>query len=156
MESEKYNICFGFDHAGRELSLYLMEHLRGMGNIVFCPQQNQGIERDVISYPTVVPCVVKKVLTENFWGVLICGSGIGMSIAANRYVGIRAALCRDSLDSVLARQHNNANVFVAGSRGMSPSLVLECLLNFLTTSFTYGRHSERVQMLDHMLPQRDL
>ncbi|ETZ04850.1 MULTISPECIES: RpiB/LacA/LacB family sugar-phosphate isomerase [Holospora] len=152
MKKKNFNVCFGFDHAGKDLSFFLMEKLLDKGNIVLCPQRT-CMEEDPsipILYPAVVPLVVQEVLKKETWGVLVCGSGIGMSIAANRYLGIRAALCKDTSDAVLARQHNNANILVLAGRTLHPDSALHCLLEFLFTDFSYGRHSKRVEMLDHM------
>jgi len=76
--------------------------------------------------------------------VLICGTGIGMSIAANRNRGIRAALCHDGLTARLARQHNDANVLALGGRLLGVELAKDCLRNFLATKFEGGRHARRV------------
>ena len=98
--------------------------------------------------------MIKEVLSQGSWGLLVCGSGIGMSIGANRYRGIRAALCRSETDALLARQHNDANVLVLGGRTESfksnHDLAFQCLWTFLTTDFAQGRHKERVEMLDHI------
>ena len=80
-------------------------------------------------------------------GVLVCGSGIGVSIAANRHPGIRAALCHDAVTARLARQHNDANVLVMGSRTTGLEVAKDCLRIFLTTAFEGGRHARRVAKL---------
>jgi ribose 5-phosphate isomerase B len=80
-------------------------------------------------------------------GVLVCGSGIGVSIRANRYPGIRAALCHDTVTARLARQHNDANVLVLGERVTGVEVAKDCLRIFLTTAFEGGRHARRVQKL---------
>jgi ribose 5-phosphate isomerase B len=80
-------------------------------------------------------------------GVLMCGSGIGMSIAANRYRHLRAALVQTPEQARLSRQHNNANVLVLGARMLSDAEALECLESFLATAFEGGRHSRRVEKL---------
>ena len=80
-------------------------------------------------------------------GVLICGTGIGVSIAANRHPGIRAAVCHDPKTACLARQHNDANVLVFGGRIIDEETALACLKTFLETEFEGGRHQRRVAML---------
>src|SRR6185437_13578962 len=80
-------------------------------------------------------------------GVLMCGSGIGMSIAANRHPAVRAALCHDGLTARLARQHNDANVLVLGARLIGPETAKDCLKIFLSTAFEGGRHARRVAKL---------
>ncbi|PPE06865.1 RpiB/LacA/LacB family sugar-phosphate isomerase [Holospora curviuscula] len=143
-------VCVGFDHAGEDLSHAIIEHVNVKGYSVSCPQQKKKFHGASIPYPSVVPWVVGTVLSQNTWGLLVCGSGIGMSIAANRYIGIRAALCRNESDAMLARQHNNANVLVLGGRTGTLEEALLCLWKFLTTPFSQGRHEERVCMLDRM------
>ena len=80
-------------------------------------------------------------------GILICGTGIGISIAANRHSGIRAALCHDGLTARLARQHNDANVLVLGGRVIGIETAKDCLTTFLDTPFEGGRHARRVAKL---------
>ncbi len=80
-------------------------------------------------------------------GVLICGSGIGISIAANRHAHVRAALVHDRLTAELCRQHNNANVIVMGGRVISPDVAKDCLEAFLTTDFEGGRHQRRIDKM---------
>ncbi|MCK5424237.1 MAG: ribose 5-phosphate isomerase B [Emcibacter sp.] len=80
-------------------------------------------------------------------GVLVCGSGIGISIAANRHVHIRAALVHDRLTAELSRQHNNANVIVMGGRTIGPDVAKDCLSAFLNTEFEGGRHQRRIDKM---------
>jgi ribose 5-phosphate isomerase B len=81
-------------------------------------------------------------------GILVCGSGIGMSMAANRFKGVRAALCADLLSARLSRQHNNANVLALGGRLIGDVLAFELVKTFLETQFEEGRHLERIQSMD--------
>lgn len=85
---------------------------------------------------------------KNGRGVLTCGSGIGMSMAANRHPGVRAALCRDALEARLSREHNDANVLVMGGRLIGEEHALECLEIFLKTPFSGGRHEKRVKKIE--------
>ena len=80
-------------------------------------------------------------------GILVCGSGIGISIAANRHRHIRAALCHNGTEARLSRQHNDANVIALGARTIGPEVALECVRTFLTTDFEGGRHARRVGKL---------
>ena len=152
------SVSVGFDHAGADLSHKLMEYLRNQGYLVACPQNSRSFDEKSIPYPAVIPLVIKEVLSQGVWGLLVCGSGIGMSIGANRYVGIRAALCRNTIDAILARQHNDANVLVLGARtgdfSLNPELAIQCLCAFLTADFAQGRHRERVKMLDDISSTR--
>lgn len=145
----------GFDHAGKELAYDLMKQLASKEILVLCPQLEWCSDHAVISYPAIVPEVVFGVLEENAWGILVCGSGIGMSIAANRYLGIRAALCRDTEDAVFARQHNHANILVLGARKTQKVVANACLQAFYSTECEGGRHLERVHMLDHLPVRKD-
>lgn len=101
------------------------------------------------------PIYAKKVCAEllkdkNAKGILICGSGIGVSIVANRYKGIRAALCRDTQDAQLSRQHNDANVLCLGGRSSSQSTISEIVKVWLNTSFEGGRHQDRINMFNDL------
>ena len=97
-----------------------------------------------VDYPDYAIKLSQKINEKKFrMGVLICGSGIGMSMVANRYKNVRAALCLNQKMSKLARQHNNANILVLGSRLISVSEAIKCLLVFLNTKFEGGRHQGR-------------
>jgi ribose 5-phosphate isomerase B len=87
-------------------------------------------------------------------GLLVCGTGIGIAIAANRYPWIRAAVCHDVTASRLAREHNDANVLALGARLIGPEVARDCLLTFLKTPFAGGRHARRVAKLSSLVPQR--
>ena len=101
-------------------------------------------------YPDMADRMAEALLTKGFTrGVLICGSGIGMSMAANRHAHIRAALCQHGLMARLARQHNDANVLVLGSRLIGIQVALECVEVFLNTSFEGERHEARLQKLSN-------
>lgn len=101
------------------------------------------------------PLYAKKVCAElmknpKALGILICGSGIGVSIVANRYKGIRAALCRDTQDAQLSRQHNDANILCLGGRSSSQSTISEIVKVWLQTAFEGGRHQERINMFNDL------
>jgi ribose 5-phosphate isomerase B len=101
-----------------------------------------------VDYPDYAAAVVAAMRDGRAgWGLLVCGSGIGMSIAANRHPGIRAALCQTPELARLARQHNNANVLVLGARMIDPETARACLTTFLATAFEAGRHMRRVAKL---------
>ena len=86
-------------------------------------------------------------------GVLICGSGIGMSMAANRFSDIRAALCHNGLSAQLARRHNDANVLCLGARLIGVDVARDCLAQFALTNFEAGRHERRVAKLANLVPK---
>lgn len=136
-------LAFGADHAGELLCSQLIKE---------CVHKGQEYAKEVrdpgpIDYPSVVPFVVDHV-KKGACGVLICGSGIGISMAANRYKGMRAALCHDVTSTRLARQHNNANILVLGARMIGETVALDCLDVFLTTEFQGGRHQGRIEAID--------
>ncbi len=84
---------------------------------------------------------------QALWGIAVCGTGIGISIAANRVPGVRAALCHDVTTAKLSREHNDANVLALGARVIGPSTAFDCVIAFLNTEFAGGRHAPRVAKL---------
>ena len=103
---------------------------------------------EAVDYPDFAEILVKKVkLKDNHFGILLCGTGIGMSMKANRYDDIRAALCTDQEMAALSRKHNNANVLVIGGRTTAPNTAKEIVDIFLKTDFEYGRHELRVNKI---------
>ena len=138
-------LAFGADHAGEVLCTELMQECATQGKK--CDKEAR--DGECIDYPMAVPFVVERV-KKGAVGVLVCGSGIGMSIAANRHQGIRAALCCDVTSARLARQHNDANVLVLGARVIGRLVALDCLRVFLSTAFEGGRHQARIESLDRV------
>lgn len=138
-------IAIGADHAGYGLKTILVAALGALGYRAL--DLGTGGE-DAVDYPDFAEAVVAALKEDRAArGVLVCGSGIGMSIAANRHPGIRAALCHDVESARLARQHNDANVLVLGARMIDPETAKQCLSVFLTTEFEAGRHARRVAKL---------
>ena len=143
--SEKSIIAIASDHAGLELKDQLKAHLRALG---YMAEDFGTHTADSVDYPDYAALLCRWVQeTPGRRGVLICGSGIGMSIAANRFSAIRAALCHDGLSAELSRRHNQANVLCLGARltGIEPAK--EALSRFLSTEFEGGRHAARVEKL---------
>jgi len=138
-------IAIAADHGGFELKATLIDFLRERGIEV----EDLGTDGPgSVDYPDFAEAVVQALLAGRARrGVLICGTGIGMSIAANRHKGIRAALCHDGLTARLARQHNDANILCLGGRLLGVEAAKDCLVNFLTTLFEGGRHARRVGKL---------
>ncbi len=134
------------DHAGFALKTSLKEALVERG----LPVLDLGPDRpDPVDYPDMadrLAAAMKAGQAER--GVVICGTGIGISIAVNRHPGIRAALCHDVSSARLAREHNNANVLALGARLIGQSVAQDCLITFLDTAFAGGRHADRVAKLD--------
>jgi len=138
-------VAVGADHAGCTLKAALADHLRGLGHEVL----DFGASDPLVSvdYPVYALAVGKAVASGDAeLGVLVCGTGIGMSIAANKVQGVRAALVHDATTARLAREHNNANVFVVGGRLMAAPLAVELLDVFLSTSFE-PRHARRLELI---------
>lgn len=144
------SLVFAADHAGFSLKETLLQVAKENG----WPWSDVGVfDETPMDYPDIIPPLVEALFrTENTGGVLICGSGIGVSIAANRHKGIRAALCHEGLSASLARQHNNANVLVLGGRLIGPEMARHCLTQFVTTAFAQGRHLRRVQKIERETP----
>ena len=139
-------IAIGNDHAGVEFKNKLMEELRSKGYEIM----NVGTDiLDSVDYPDIAKKVSEKVLNgEAKFGILICGTGIGISIAANKIKGIRAALCHNEYTAKLARLHNDANIIALGARVLGEDLGLACVEAFVNTEFEGGRHAKRVGKIE--------
>ena len=135
-------IAIAADHGGFDLKSILIPELRALGYEVLDLGTMSG---DSVDYPdfaaTLAHAIGEKRATR---GVLVCGTGIGMSIAANHHSAIRAALVHDGTGARLARQHNDANVLVLGGRVLGIEVAKDCLKTFFTTEFEGGRHARRV------------
>ncbi len=139
-------IALAADHAGFALKALLADELRAQGYAVL-DLGTDDADRSV-DYPDYGRAVAEAVASGRASrGVAVCGSGIGMDIAANRNPAVRAALCTSGLMARLARSHNDANVLVLGSRIIGVEVARDCLHEFLTTNFLGGRHSARVDKL---------
>jgi ribose 5-phosphate isomerase B len=138
-------VVIAADHGGFDLKSALVPELRALGHEVV---DLGAMSRDAVDYPDVAEKVAQAIRAGRASrGVLICGTGVGMSIAANRYREVRAALVHDGLTARLARQHNDANVLVLGGRLLGPELARDCLKIFFDTAFEGGRHVARVAKL---------
>lgn len=139
-------IAIGNDHAGVEFKNIIKEHLRKQGHEVI----NVGTDTlDSVDYPDIAKEVSELVINEKVnYGILICGTGIGISIAANKIHGIRAALCNNEFTARLSRQHNNANIIALGARVLGDELAKACVDTFLNTEFEGGRHAKRVGKIE--------
>ena len=135
-------IFIASDHAGFDLKKQIL-------NTVKAKLIDLGVDtEDSVDYPDYAKKLVSKIkTTENSKGILICGSGIGMSIAANRDKNIRAGLAFKSEIAKLMREHNDANVLVLPGRFINIQNALKCIKNFLTTDFEGKRHQDRVNKL---------
>ena len=139
-------IYAGSDHAGLSLKKILIAHLEKNGHQV---KDLGTYTADSCDYPDYAHKVAEKVLEDSSSkGLLVCGSGIGISIAANRHPGIRAALVHCSLEAELSRKHNNANIIVMGGRIIGEEIAKDALDRFLATEFEGGRHENRIKKIE--------
>jgi len=141
-DQDKRVVAIASDHAGYEMKTALKEEISSLGYGVL----DLGTDSpDSVDYPDFAHALAEAVTQGKAGqGVLVCGSGIGVSITANRHPGIRAALCHNAETARLSRQHNNANVLAMGERIIGVDVARECLRVFLETEFEGGRHARRV------------
>lgn len=138
-------ITIGCDHAGYELKLQVIEHLKELGIEVIDVGTDSTASCD---YPVYAHKLCKNIqdgVTE--LGILICGTGIGMSMVANKHKGIRAAVCSDTFSARLTRQHNNANVLCFGARVVGMGVAFDLVDAFLSAEYEGGKHAKRVGMI---------
>ena len=138
-------IFISSDHAGFKLKESIKDYL-SKKKINF---QDLGPNNNVkVDYPDFAHNVARKVkINKNNVGILVCGSGMGMSIAANRHKNIRAAQCFNSKSTKLSRLHNDANIITLGSRLLTKKNALNCISIFLNTKFEGGRHTKRIRKI---------
>jgi ribose 5-phosphate isomerase B len=142
-------IALGSDHGGYELKKSVIEHLSRKG--LLC--KDYGVyTNEPADYPEIAKKVVDGILSgECDKGIVICGTGLGISMSANRYPGIRAALCCDMFTARLSRQHNDANVLALGGRVLGPDLAAGIVDAFLETPFSNeARHKKRIGLIDSL------
>jgi ribose 5-phosphate isomerase B len=145
VSAEPRLIAFGSDHAGFGLKAALVADAQAQGFEILDLGTHGSASVD---YPDYGYAVAEAVASGRAWrGVVVCGSGIGISIAANRHPGARAALCSHGLMARLARQHNDANILALGERLTGLDVAKDALREFLTTEFEGGRHAARVNKL---------
>ncbi|MCL2637601.1 MAG: ribose 5-phosphate isomerase B [Oscillospiraceae bacterium] len=138
-------IYIGSDHAGYSLKTALVEYL-SENNIEFI---DLGCNGETVDYPDIARAVCSKVLeSKDNRGILVCGTGIGISMAANRIKGIRAALCGDYYSAKFTRKHNDANVICFGKNILGAGLAIELLDVFLNTDFDGGKHIPRINKIE--------
>lgn len=143
---EKRTIYIGADSAGYTLKCEVIPYLENKGyNVVDCGTDSEAS----CHYPIFANAVCKKVQNDidSSFGILICGTGIGMSMCANKHKGIRAALCSDTYSARMTRAHNDANVLCMGARVIGSCLALDIIDSFLGADFEGGRHGIRVDMM---------
>lgn len=146
MES-KLKISIGNDHAGCKLKESLKTYLEEQGHEVI--DEGAGPEQSTAAYPIYGQAVGRRVASgQADFGIAICGSGVGISIAANKIKGVRAALVSEASSAKLSRLHNDCNVVALGARLIGDLMAKEIVDSFLTTQYEGGRHQSRVDMLE--------
>jgi ribose 5-phosphate isomerase B len=138
-------IAIASDHAGYDLKTTLAQELAEMGYEVLDLGTDGSQSVDYPDFGSALAEVIRTGEVER--GILICGTGIGISMAANRHPGVRAAVCWDETSARLTREHNDANVLALGARLLGVEVAKDCLRTFLSTDFAGGRHAGRVAKL---------
>jgi ribose 5-phosphate isomerase B len=154
MNEEQAKLIIGADHAGYALKEALKPFLAEMGIVV----TDAGTDSEQsVDYPDYGARVAEAVSAGAYpRGILLCGSGVGMSIVANRFGGVRAALCRDEETARLSRMHNDANVLVLASRMTDQETAFAIVRTWLTTPFEGGRHQKRLDKIRETERSRDI
>lgn len=142
----KVKIAIGSDHGGYELKETVKNYIEKLGY----EYQDFGTHNgDAIDYPIIAKEVAKSVADKDFnRGILICGSGLGVAIAANKVNGVRAVTCHDTYCAKMSRLHNDANVLTMGGRVIGTDVACEIVKIWLETEFEGGRHQRRIDMLE--------
>jgi len=145
MFTKSETLALGCDHAGYELKEYLKNELVASG---FDIEDFGSYNTDSVDYPDIIHPLARSIEAGRIKkGIIICGSGIGVSLVANKYPNVRAALCCDTERTELARKHNDANVLALGARFTSFDMALRMVKVFLETPFEGGRHAIRVEKI---------
>ena len=139
-------IAIGCDHAAFDEKNSLITYLE---NKNFLVKDFGCFSNDSVDYPDYARLVAKQIQNNNYdFGILICGSGIGISIAANRHKGIRAALCTSEFHAEMSRKHNDANIIALGARITPIDEMFSIISKFLDTEFEGGRHQNRIEKIE--------
>lgn len=134
------------DHAGYALKAYVKDYVTSLGHEIIDLGPDSA---DRVDYPDYAKkCADAVVADENSCGILICGTGIGISIAANKVTGVRAALCHNTYTAKLTREHNDANILCFGERVVGKGVIESMIETFLATEFEGGRHATRVDKIE--------
>ena len=136
-------ISIGSDHAGYILKDFIVDYLKQNKHTItdFGCNSAESVDYPDYAHKVCVDFIHKK----SNYGILICGTGIGMCMAANKVAGVRAALCKDVYSAEMTRKHNNANILCLGARNTDPNIITEIVDTFLNTDFEGGRHETRVK-----------
>ncbi len=145
MENKK--VVIGSDHAGFSLKEIIKTHLAENGYAIIDMGTNSNKSVD---YPDYSAKVARESIVLNVPGIVICGTGIGASISANKIKGIRAALCHNTYTAIYARRHNDANILAIGARAIGVGVAFQIIDLFLKTEFEGGRHKIRVEKISKL------
>lgn len=143
---EKMRIAIGCDHGGFDLKQKIIDYLKSRD----IEYKDFGVYiKEASDYPELAKAVSKAVVEDHYdRGILVCGTGIGMSMVANKTKGIRAALCNDTYSARVSRAHNNANILCLGARVIGEYLALDIVDVWLKATFEGGRHKRRIDMFE--------
>ena len=139
-------VAISCDHGGFDLKDQLVQYLKGKSVAL----QDMGVfSRESVDYPDMAHAVAEAVSTRQAdFGIIICGTGIGVSMAANKHKGVRAALCTNAYMARMSRAHNDANVLCLGGRVVGQSLAEDIVNAFLSVEFEGGRHARRIEKIE--------
>lgn len=148
MEDSKTPIIIGSDHAAFALKEFIKEYIQQIGIEI----RDAGTHSTkAVDYPDIAFQVAQAVSTGEYGrGILLCGTGLGMSMVANKFPHVRAALCNDLFSAIMSRRHNNANILVMGGRIIGDVLAREIVTAWLETPFESGRHLKRLDLFENM------
>ncbi len=142
------------DHAGYALKAYVKDYVNSLGHEIIDLGPDSA---DRVDYPDFAKKCANAVISDKgSFGILICGTGIGISISANKVSGIRAALCHDSYTAKLTRQHNDANILCFGERVVGKGVIEDMIATFASTEFEGGRHAGRISKIENCTFGNDL
>lgn len=145
-------IIIGSDHGGYDLKVAIKEFLKSKG-IEVCDVGTESLIS--CDYPEIAAALVKEMRKFGDKGILVCGTGIGMSIAANKYDGVRAALCSDTFSARMTREHNDSNVLCLGERVVGKGLAIDIVNTWINTDFSEGeRHKNRIELIEKIEKER--
>lgn len=146
MTNDKINFAIASDHGGFELKNKIIDYLKSKSYDV---KDFGTFDKNSCDYPVYAKYVANAVLSREFKkGILVCGTGIGMQIAANRFKGIRAVCPSNSYYARLSVEHNNSNILCLGQRALGEDLATEILETWINSKFQGGRHQRRIDMID--------
>src|ERR1700739_5026226 len=146
--AEKTRIALGADHAGFQTKENIKRYLESAGYVV---EDTGSCSDESVDYPDVAIKVARSVQQrKSDLGILVCGTGLGMAMAANKIGGVRAAVAHDALTAQMSREHNDANVLTLGARVLGEHQIIEVVASFLAAQFAGGRHQRRVDKISEL------